>query len=782
MTTQHEQIAEAQSSRTTNPELLLGESWRKDRRYKPRSSSRWLSPPQLVIAGYRQVIAGLFESFADRRDSLETRPNVVLAHPDVDVARPAKANGERPTVRPLFPDGKPKGDSDGFWFDYVADLGDGFNATYSVAEEIALTNEPSRTKRYEADDGSAHVLSRGELLVMGGDEVYPLASETEYRNRTVGPYETACRHKDPGMALLAVPGNHDWYDGLTAFLSRFCSEQWIGGWHTRQTRSYWAAKVQPGWWIWGVDLALEHTPIDYHQLAYFRSVAASLMPEDRIILVTPKPAWLQDRKAWVGGGSPSDEPYNPSYDQLSFFMNTTIEAWMEHLREAHTHDSREPNPDLFTEDVKPQFAMVVAGDKHTYCRYDNDTQVAETTAGSGAATSEPRADVSPESPRRIPHVLSGGGGAYLSLPFHHAKKVRVPQRWRRPETVDLDLKKQWPERSDTNRLAITSLWRIFTRNWGFGMLLGTIYLLFARAINAVDPLITNDPFAPAVTWRFNIERYADAIWDSWPVLLFTIGLVYGLQARSHLGATTRYALAAIQTVIHLVAIAGCDTIARWAADGGGELSGDQWSAMALVASAFAWGAWGVHRWMFNGRAPRHVLLSPALFGFALYVFIAEPNTWSWSIPMLAISTIIGASVFSITLLISAYTFGDKENLVSVTVREVGWKNFLRVHIDGDTCRVWAIGLQRVPHQRLVFRKDGVENYEEVDPETVTEPARFTPEVTPIFGGLLGLRRKGYEAKIIDAWTVHRHPIAPAQQTIDTTSPVVETTSPTAVSA
>jgi len=472
-------------------------------------------------------------------------------------------------------------------------------------------------------------------------------------------------------------------------------------------------------------------------------------------------------------GLATDEPYNPDYDQLAFFMNTTMQAWRSSQDAAAAVNAEQ----------EPQFAMVLAGDKHCYSRYDNQAQAEESQAELRAATelladaqravsNDPMSDTSAEAPtpaldevaqrhadatqrltRRVPHVLCGGGGAYLSLPFHHAKKVTVPKGWRRQQTLDLDLAQQWPEVGDTNRLAITALWRIVMRNWGFGMLLGSVYLGFARAIDAVEAAPT------PLSWGANIGRFTEAIFSNIWVFLLALGLVFGLQARSHLGAVTRYGLAAAQTVIHIFAIAACDAIARWASNSGGGHSGARWAAVVLLMYALSWSVWGFHRWMFNGRAPRHTLFAPALFGLAVYVFVAEPNVWSWLIPMLGVSSIIGAMVFSATLLISVFTFGDKENLVSVTVRETGWKNFLRVHIDGDTCKVWAVGLQKVPHQRLVFRKDGVENYEP-NPLLDAVPAKYTPEVTSIYGGMLGSSQKGYGAKIIDSWTIHRHDIDP----------------------
>ena len=35
--------------------------------------------------------------------------------------------------------------------------------------------------------------------------------------------------------VYAIPGNHDWYDGLTGFLRQFGQDRWLGGWRTHQT-------------------------------------------------------------------------------------------------------------------------------------------------------------------------------------------------------------------------------------------------------------------------------------------------------------------------------------------------------------------------------------------------------------------------------------------------------------------------------------------------------------------------------------------------------------------
>jgi hypothetical protein len=84
--------------------------------------------------------------------------------------------------------------------------------------------------------------------------------------------------------VYAIPGNHDWYDGLTAFLRLFCHTRWIGCWQTRQTRSYFAIRLPHGWWLWGLDMALEDD-LDGPQSAYFTYYAKLLAKDDKVILL-----------------------------------------------------------------------------------------------------------------------------------------------------------------------------------------------------------------------------------------------------------------------------------------------------------------------------------------------------------------------------------------------------------------------------------------------------------------------------------------------------------------
>src|SRR4029450_7416960 len=121
-------------------------------------------------------------------------------------------------------------------------------------------------------------LPRGRILVLGGAEVYPVASPEGYDHRLEGPWRAALPWTGPPSATLyAIPGNHDWFDGLTGFMRLFGQGRWIGGWRTHQTRSYFAAQLPHRWWLWGVDIQSDAL-IDEPQLDFFPRAAERAPP------------------------------------------------------------------------------------------------------------------------------------------------------------------------------------------------------------------------------------------------------------------------------------------------------------------------------------------------------------------------------------------------------------------------------------------------------------------------------------------------------------------------
>ena len=162
---------------------------------------RWLSPSQLLTTAIEVLQGTIFARFADKREVMGGVPGPVF-----------KLN---------------EGDDD-VWFDYVADTGDGFSATYATACSVMRGPNVERAKTCDCLD------SPRSLVVLGGDEVYPTASNTAYEDRLDHPFREAFVRSPLSVSdpqgtvtpVMALPGNHDWYDGLAAFRRNFC-ESWV---------------------------------------------------------------------------------------------------------------------------------------------------------------------------------------------------------------------------------------------------------------------------------------------------------------------------------------------------------------------------------------------------------------------------------------------------------------------------------------------------------------------------------------------------------------------------
>ncbi|MCU0954767.1 MAG: metallophosphoesterase [Hyphomicrobium sp.] len=243
----------------------------------------WFDPHLLAKVGVRSILSSTIGSYTDQRliqaatdpateDELKTRYDY---------------SGSGQPSSALRPDA-----SGAVWVDYIADLGDGFEPTYAMAYLMA----EDRLKV----EGSDEPLPGGSLLVMGGDQVYPDANKHEYQTRLQDPYDWAFSSDVPQRKLFAIPGNHDWYDGLSSFSALFCSARdriskglgtQIGGWRCHQHRSYFAIKLPHDWWIWGPDIQLADN-LDDSQRDYFDLMADQTKPGDKIILCIAEPSWL----------------------------------------------------------------------------------------------------------------------------------------------------------------------------------------------------------------------------------------------------------------------------------------------------------------------------------------------------------------------------------------------------------------------------------------------------------------------------------------------------------
>lgn len=259
-----------------------------------------------------------------------------------------------------------------FWFDYVSDVGDGWDPTYAVAYE--LSKDDLLQGKADIPEGG---LRRGRVMVFGGDQAYPAAGLQAYEERLDIPYKTAAvtlaaqlaqkgvARPVHGGALFAIPGNHDWYDGLSAFSHVFCSRRDIAGRKTLQTRSYFALKLPGRWWLFGIDLQLG-TEIDELQLEYFRKATTFFGSQDRVILCLPAPLWVYARK----------------YDKHH-------ESNLKRLEE---------------EILKKHVAVWLAGDLHHYRRHEWPDGKVRITAGGGGAFLHPTHDHDGSDPKECIRV------------------------------------------------------------------------------------------------------------------------------------------------------------------------------------------------------------------------------------------------------------------------------------------------------------------------------------------------------------------------------------------
>ncbi|MFI7693810.1 metallophosphoesterase family protein [Nonomuraea sp. NPDC049655] len=213
------------------------------------------------------------------------------------------------------------------------------------------------------------------FAVIASDVIYPTGSGNEYGNKFFRPY------KDYEAPIYAIPGNHDWYDGLGGFMRVFCDapplkpkpDRGLRGllWRRPETidegrlaearelrgrPAQQAAQPAPYWAIEsdsllvvGVDTGIKNV-IDKAQTAWLRRVSLDPRPK---ILVTGKPIY-------------TGNVHKPSP-----------------LEEGGTIDD-------IVRDPAHRYVAAIGGDVHNYQRYP--VKVGD---------------------RVIQYVVTGGGGAFM---------------------------------------------------------------------------------------------------------------------------------------------------------------------------------------------------------------------------------------------------------------------------------------------------------------------------------------------------------------------------------
>jgi Calcineurin-like phosphoesterase len=422
---------------------------------------RWLSVRQLRRTAADVVQASIFARFADKREAMASSPREFYR---------------------LSPPGASRRD---VWVDYVADTGDGFDATFATA--CCLAGAPGIVVAAGPDDPAPVDFpdrpAQADLLVMGGDEVYPVASALAYEERLNEVLRTAANLAEvrQNPPVIALPGNHDWYDGLAAFRRNFC-ESWVirghsyeplpapqttavpppskrddvGGWGAFQSRSYFAVQLSARWWLWGLDSQLD-APIDAEQLAYFHD-ARRLLGDADIILCTASPSWLEAAGPKVYAAM-ADTPFYT----LLWFIERVLGPERDRIR------------------------VVLTGDEHHYARY-SPTPPTVPPAPTVAGQDEPVVAAPAAEPAFTPELVTcGGGGAFLTS-THHLPTQLTPawQPWPTGSgsTAHYELTSCYPTRQQSTALVSTPRflaagWR---NGWSLPLLLGVVDVLLVLGV------------------------------------------------------------------------------------------------------------------------------------------------------------------------------------------------------------------------------------------------------------------------------------------------------------
>lgn len=127
-----------------------------------------------------------------------------------------RADGEPSSVAEDFTIERP--DLQDFSFMLMGDTGEGDVSQYAVVPSFLALGKGT------------------EFAVIASDVVYPAGDVNEYVNKFFAPYAGYPR------PIYAVPGNHDWLDGLVGFMRHFCAapppaEKLLPPRHTRYPRS-----------------------------------------------------------------------------------------------------------------------------------------------------------------------------------------------------------------------------------------------------------------------------------------------------------------------------------------------------------------------------------------------------------------------------------------------------------------------------------------------------------------------------------------------------------------
>ena len=557
-------------------------------------------------------------------------------------------DGRESQLLPLVIIDRSQPEADGhFWFDFIADTGDGGNASYAVAS-AALAPELTL--------GEA-TLPRGQLLLFGGDLAYPAASTEDYRYRFVEMFEAVRNDfadtlvRGRRLTLAAVPQNHDWMDSASTFSRYFVrgddSAPLLGA-DIPQRQTYFCVKLPGNWWVLALDFALTHD-IDRDQYEQFETLTIGrhgkpplIGAQDKVVLVYPEPYWTRP----IGDGA--DESHPKRYQRLEGLLRDRIR-------------------------------LRLAGDLHHYMRLDSPSDGRLVTCGCGGAFTHPTHTKTTTRPVRLqafdtedcipPEPRSETPALKIGLTGKHG----AGEHFARQEATVYPAAQASKDRAWRNLFAFLPRREGGNGNVGFALLLGALYWFNAY--------VNSTPF----TWSFKPDGFQ-------PLWIYAPGDVFGVLALW----LKAMVFSPLGFLINLLMAFGCMAMGREAVD---ELSPDESPARRW---AVTWGMGAVH-------AAVHVVAVFALEFFmhqAVSLWAGLGNR-DHSLGLILHTLLVGAGVFTGGAVLGSALFGGYLALMCRLglLTNNGYsaldgqdhKGFLRFHIRPDgSMQAHFIAIDRVP--------------------------------------------------------------------------------------
>jgi hypothetical protein len=236
-----------------------------------------------------------------------------------------------------------------------------------------------------------------DFTIICSDVIYPSGEIGDYRTRFFRPYRSL------NMPIFAVPGNHDWYDGLHGFMSHLC------GIDTPPA----PLEVGPGFRGWlSRRLWRRSTPPDEDDLADMRSARSG--PLQTVDPPQPGPYWAIDAGPLRIVGIDTGIVGTIDAEQGAWLRRVSFESDLPKLlvtgKPLYVNGCHRPGAiagkpgkiDDIVRDPRSRYVAVIGGDTHNYQRYP----------------------VKLPDGRTIQYIVSGGGGAYTHA-THQIPRVEL---------------------------------------------------------------------------------------------------------------------------------------------------------------------------------------------------------------------------------------------------------------------------------------------------------------------------------------------------------------------